>query len=325
MSEKNVLFLCPQFYGYYKDIAQAAKKLSLNLIWFDDAPRLNSFQYFLKRLSKNYYKKKINKYIDEIIKEIKCVKIDCILLINGLSLNGDLISKIKKALGNPKIIYYARDSTKVFPVIKEISNISSKTYSFDWEDCQKYGFTFLPLFYTEESKMESLPTNYDYCCFMNFYPNKASSFLNVKNALPNNLIGFEHLKLKSKIFYFYFKIFYHNDFKYFSLKNFKFYDLDREAINQLILESKVIIDCPLEGQNGLTMRTFEVLSKFKKLITTNENIKYYPFYSPNNIFIVKTQAENIPLEFFNTPFDKKFSLSNEYSVENFVKIIFKEI
>lgn len=325
MSEKKVLFLCPQFYGYYKDIAQAAEKLSLNLIWFDDAPKLNSFQYFLKRLSKKYYKKKIDKYINGIIKRIKYIKIDCILLVNGLSLNSDLLLKLREVLGNPEIIYYAWDSTKVFPIIKEISDISSETFSFDWDDCQKYGFTFLPLFYTEEPEIESSPTNYDYCCFMNFYPNKASSFLNIKKALPNNLIGFEHLKLKSKIFYFYFKIFYYNDFKCFNLSNFKFYDLSRETINQLILKSKVIIDCPLEGQNGLTMRTFEVLSKFKKLITTNENIKYYPFYSPNNIFIVKSQTDNIPLEFFNSPFDNKFSLSNEYSVESFVKKIFKEI
>lgn len=322
MNEKNVLFLCPEFYNYYKDISEAARKKFLNLIRFDDAPKLNNFQYFLKRVSKKYYKKKVLKHIYLIIEKVKNLKIDCIFLINGLSLSGDIISLLKKTLNNPKVIYYAWDSAEVFPIIKEISSKSDRTFSFDYNDSKKNGFNFLPLFFVKKTQTEILPVKYDYCCFMNFYPNKASSFLNIKVALPNNLIGFEHLKLKSRIFFFYFKIFYKNDFKYFRLKDFKFYDLSKEKINELILESKAVIDCPLNGQNGLTMRTFEVLSKQKKLITTNENIKYYPFYNPNNIYIVKDNCGNIPPTFFNSEFDNRFCLSDSYSVESFVSKIF---
>ena len=43
----------------------------------------------------------------------------------------------------------------------------------------------------------------------------------------------------------------------------------------------------MKGQDGLTMRTFEVIGQEKKLITTNSSIVKYDFYNSNNIFLLK--------------------------------------
>ena len=48
--------------------------------------------------------------------------------------------------------------------------------------------------------------------------------------------------------------------------------------------SNIVLDISHPGQSGLTMRTFETIGAGKKLITTNADIKNYPFYNPENIF-----------------------------------------
>ena len=99
---------------------------------------------------------------------------------------------------------------------------------------------------------------------------------------------------------------------------FEFDSLNRNEVLKIFKESKAIIDCPLPNQRGLTMRTFEVLALKRKLITTNKNIKDYEFYTPDNIFIIESDKEIIPMEFINTDFNKNYTLSSKYSLKEFV-------
>ena len=50
-------------------------------------------------------------------------------------------------------------------------------------------------------------------------------------------------------------------------------------------KSKVILDINHPYQRGLTLRTFEALGA-KKIITTNQEIKKFPFYNENNVFVI---------------------------------------
>ena len=49
------------------------------------------------------------------------------------------------------------------------------------------------------------------------------------------------------------------------------------VIIDIFKKSRAVLDIPIAGQNGLTMRTFECLAMKKKIVTTNENIKQYAF------------------------------------------------
>ena len=46
-----------------------------------------------------------------------------------------------------------------------------------------------------------------------------------------------------------------------------------------------VVDIPLKGQRGLTLRVLEALYLRRKLITFNSNVKELPFYNENNILI----------------------------------------
>lgn len=85
----------------------------------------------------------------------------------------------------------------------------------------------------------------------------------------------------------------------------------------LAYHSKVLIDVPHDGHQGLSFRVFEALGFGKKLITTNREIKRYDFYHPSNIFIWGEHTYEELQNFLEAPLDpllphirQKYSFSN---------------
>jgi hypothetical protein len=72
----------------------------------------------------------------------------------------------------------------------------------------------------------------------------------------------------------------------------------------LVKNAKVIIDLVVADHNGLSFRVFEALKYKKKLITTNQYVKYYDFYDSNNIFILKEDNYNDLDEFLASEYKK---------------------
>ena len=94
----------------------------------------------------------------------------------------------------------------------------------------------------------------------------------------------------------------------------------------MVKYSNVVIDINHPSQNGLTNRTLETMASSVKLITTNENVKYYNFYNPNNILIIDRFDINIPDDFFESNFIQiDPETYNLYSIEQFILNIFKKI
>ena len=89
---------------------------------------------------------------------------------------------------------------------------------------------------------------------------------------------------------------------------------------QMISSGKAILDIVGPSQNGMTLRCLEALFFEKKLITNNKNIKKYPFYYPDNIFIVGEDNINEIMAFLNKTYHKvEDNIINEYSYEKWLK------
>ena len=95
--------------------------------------------------------------------------------------------------------------------------------------------------------------------------------------------------------------------------------MNREECLAAFEDSKAVLDCPVPNQEGLTMRTFETLALHRKLITTNRHVRKYDFYCSDNIYIVDSEKDEIPFDFFCTPFNLEYEISEKYSIKNFVK------
>ena len=125
------------------------------------------------------------------------------------------------------------------------------------------------------------------------------------------------LRLLKKIF--------DKNLQYFNIKKLSFKTLSHQQIIEIYQKTKSVLDINNPFQNGLTIRTFEVLALGKKLITTNADVINYPFYHPQNILIIN--RENIILEkfFFETEFKEiENEILQKMSLESFIECLFIE-
>lgn len=316
---KELLLFMTDFYGYNEEIINEIKKQGYNVTWFLDKISVNYKDKLLNKIRKNHIDKKFDEHFYSCIEKVNGKNFDKILIIFGGSFfKKKHIEILRQNFLNTEIVYYAWDSVNNFPLIENLLLNADKAFSFDNIDAKKYNVNFLPLFYVSNKNEIDIP-KYDVSTVMSFFVEKSSGLIEILSILPKNLNNNIYLKLRDKIYYYKIKMFNNNKIKDLE-KYFKFDKLSRNDVYNIFCDSKAIIDCPLPNQNGLTMRTFEVLALKRKLITTNKNIKEYDFYSPDNIYIIEDDREDIDV-FLDTKFNENYKLDERYSLENFIKVL----
>ena len=77
------------------------------------------------------------------------------------------------------------------------------------------------------------------------------------------------------------------------------------------------------NQDGLTARCMWALGAEKKIITTNKAVKQYPFYSPDQFFVLNNSSEGL-VSFLASD----FKMSNEvreiikqYRIDNWLRLM----
>lgn len=161
-------------------------------------------------------------------------------------------------------------------------------WSFDPEDCKKYGMKFNHQYYFKTLIQEKNNPQCDvYFC---------GSDSGRGRLLVELYDIFMEKGLKAK-----FQIVYP---KYEGIpENLKANPQKYEFILENNLNSKVILELMRPGQTGATVRQMEALFQKRKLITNNVNIKKEDFYRPQNIFILGEQSLDSLMEFINCPYD----------------------
>lgn len=89
--------------------------------------------------------------------------------------------------------------------------------------------------------------------------------------------------------------------------------------------SKILLDVPTAHHNGLSFRVFEAIGFGKKLITTNEAIKQYDFYHPNNILVWDGHSQKMLGDFLDAPYLYLAPhIKESYSFNNWIKALLRE-
>ena len=198
----------------------------------------------------------------------------CIIFDQAFSVA--LVNSILFIKPNIKIKVYIWNSIlKDVSLIKKLNKVAEKidVYSFDKNDCEKYGFTFSPMVYNFNVDCEEKAIKYD-VIFVGFLKNRGELLKNTYNYLKS---------INTNCFFYVLNdINTQEDYPFDLYSSYMDYDKYREKM----LSSKAVLDIAKEGQVGLTIRTMETLCYKKKIITNNLDIKNYDFYNSNNIFIL---------------------------------------
>lgn len=86
-----------------------------------------------------------------------------------------------------------------------------------------------------------------------------------------------------------------------------------------IKKSRCLLELTREGQSGPTLRLMEALFNKKKVITTNKAVKDEPFYNPQNIFILGERSKEELYDFVRSDYvDPGEKFIELYDVKNWL-------
>jgi hypothetical protein len=311
LAGKKVLFICPSFFGYEKEIEAELRLLGAMVDFYDERPFRSSILKIINRLNfKKLIRKKIEHHYNSILAMADIKKYDILFVVNPETMSVDFIKNVKAVCCNIRTVLYLWDSIKnkknAVPLIGEFDRV----FTFDKNDVKiDNKIEFLPLFYT---------STYDRRYYSNTCESEQShhaAFIGTAHSDRFNLVrkileqlpvssfkNFVFLYCPSKLLYFLKKTF-SNELKGVSCSDISFKSMDSKSIASVLLNSLFVIDIEHPNQHGLTMRTIEMLGMQKKLITTNKNIVEYDFYNPKNICIIDRFKPNISEDFLYSKFE----------------------
>lgn len=316
MRKKKILFIAPDYYGFNEVVFEGLRKYSdCRVIHVNSTAKYQykNFQervynFFLKIFcGKNIKKLKEGQHIKNIILNDKydmlIVNAPYVLSEENLNL---AFSRAKKSV----VVFW--DSMEKIPMQKDYLTLFDICYSFDDEDCKKYGCKKITNFYFVEEKQKLV--NFD-VSYLATYDHRIHHVISIFKYFKDN-----NISVKCKIF------------TYPSIKIKEKLPINIEVIHKIIpfaesyqyyQDSKVILDIAHPHQRGLSFRPFEAMGMSKKLITTNKNIVNYDFYNPNNIFIIDNINNiTIPISFFKTDYQEiDPKIKEKYHLKNWIKKI----
>ena len=326
---KKVLLITPEFFQYYKYIKKELEAQGCDVTWFRDIPSTSTLLRGIARLNKNLIRPQVAAHAEDIIDTAKGERFDQLIVVYGMtfSFSPEMMKELISALPNAHHTLYLWDSVKNLPHSKEIIELFDSVYSFDKTDSVG-NVHFLPLFYTEKySVIANYPAETDYFCAYvgTAHPNKLKCVNEMSAKLgekhPNQFI-YHYIPSKLKFYYHKLK---DPEYKHVHLSDLTTEKVSINDIVSILSRSVCVLDAPQAGQTGLTIRTIETLGAKKKLITTNETIKDYDFYRPENIYVY-TPGEDFDFssDFFTKPYEElPEEIYEKYSIKSWISTLLK--
>lgn len=323
---KKILFLSVSFFNYEKAITKRLSELGADVDFYDERPSNSNFSKGIIRFNKRFYHLKIKEYYNRILDEIRGKKYDFFLLIKGEATPAFFLDKIK--VSNPKMemIYYNFDPLKEYPELISHLAYFDKKFTFEYNDSVKYNLNFRPLFYLDEYENpdnQIQPSQYDLVFIGSAHTDRyvvgekvrtVADGLNLRSYFYYYAMGRIAFRLKKMI---------DKNLKQFDISKVSFNKLNHQQIIDFYKKTKAVLDINKPFQNGLTIRTFEVLASGRKLITTNSDIRNYPFYNSDNILVIDRENIRLDMEFFETDFKEiDADILYKMSLDSFIECLF---
>jgi len=324
---KKILFLSVSFFGYENAIAERLSLLGAEVDFYDERPSNSNLSKGLIRLNTSIYYRKITRYYRRILNETRNRKYDYFLLIKGEATPAFFLQAVRDNNPGIQMIYYNFDPLSEYPQLISHLRYFDRKFTFEFSDAVTFNLNFRPLFYLDEyrdtGKSVIRTADYDMVFIGSAHTDRYIVGEKIRAVA-------DALRLRSYFYYyamgrftFRLKKIIDKNLAQFDIDKVSFTKLTHDEIIRFYGKTKSVVDINKPFQQGLTIRTFEVLASGKKLITTNADIQNYPFYDPDNIMI--TDRENVILDpgFFSTPFKTiEQSILYRMSLDSFIECLF---
>lgn len=320
---KRILFVCQRFFGYEQKIKETLLELGASDVYWQDVKwfRGNIKGKKTWRTLLFYLRAPMarTKWTRKIYKAIEDKEFDVLLCIENTPFKKWYIQKLKRKNPAMKTILFLWDTQDVQKSFMDYFYLFDKIYSFDRDECAKYGFEYFPDFYIEDSRYTTKGgRKYDLAFVSKCQPFstefRAALLAKIDDfCIEKGLDTFFHLKYipKGKPHHHLVRKWfseqhrlrkYHTMLEAFSNRKWlKDYDLPLNAVQDAYNNATAILDLSYPDRQGMTLNCIASIAKGKKLITTNYKIKEEPFYDANNILVIDGENPVIDPDFFRKP------------------------
>lgn len=318
LQRKKVLLLAPKFYGYENEIIAKLKEFGAEVTYLNDDPS-ELWNIVVGSLKKVHFSINgmVRRFENKLLSAIGHSKYDIVLVINGQRITSHFTHEIKinNLKPNGKMVLYYWDAIENLKDDTSRWNNFDRILTFDNVDYEEHKdrMCFLPLFYCDKywNDKKSL-LKYDVMIIGYFRLNRYNFIKELEANNPGIRVGY--YLYHSKWGFIFHKTF-RSKYSHVKYEDLKYKQLSFEDVVDLYGQSSAIIDVPQKGQRGLTIRSLEALAMHKKLITTNENIKLYDFYNPDDVYVLLEANAVLPKkEWYNRPYSIKDRVIEEYSI-----------
>lgn len=327
MRGKRVLLFAPKFFNYENYIKEEIERQGGIVHLYDERNHPSAVEKIIFRKAHFLLKRKALSFYRRICDVERQFQPDYIAFINPEMVDNDALALLKERFPGSKFLIYMWDSCKNKRV-KHLFGQFDLKYSFDMDDCMRYGLNFRPLFYLKEFEGRRNTGNTEFSYDVSFIGTVHSDRIKIIEEIKafcdaNRLQYYFYLFVPGKLM-FVLRWILSSSFRKFEKKYVHFEPLQQAEISKITEASRCVIDINHPKQTGLTMRTLEMLGMNKKIMTTNANVKRYDFYRPENQIVfergmasfdvseLKHEYKEIPKEVYE-----------KYSLASWVRHIFE--
>lgn len=316
--KKKVLFLGVGLYNYDNLICdELSKKYDVTYIYLVPVKKIPKWKYFIfSHLGQKEYIRKLNsKLLMDDLEREKSTHFDYIFVIKGSRLEDYHMKYIDDKFPAAKKVLYLWDSWSLIENQSVLRKYFDNVYSFDSEDCKKYGFTFRPLFYAKQIDKTQVK-EYDVSFIGTDHSDRLEKLRAFRLLCENNGLKC-YLRLKTTGFPMMCAWLNYGRYKKNDLDMFTNRFMSYNETMEIISKSRTVIDFSHPAQCGLTIRTLESLAMGCKLLTSNKYIKEYEDIPSNFYCVISETDEKALISFLNSSVPL-ISLPEKYSISSFI-------
>lgn len=326
LKNKKVLFFTAQLFNYPSLIKEEMERQGAIVHMYDERNHPSSVEKILLRKLPALMNKRTWQFYSKVSQKEKSFSPDYIFFVSPEAVNPKALELLRDTFPTSTFVLYMWDSVKNKHADHIIEYFDLK-YSFDSEDCKQYSMKFRPLFYANAFDKNSIKSNfkYDFSFIGTVHSDRAKILMNIKNYCDqNNMTYYFYLYVPGHLLLLLRKLF-NPSLRKWDKKYVHTESIDKDKVALISSETRCIIDINHPNQTGLTMRTIEMLGLQRKILTTNQNIKSYDFYCPEDQIVIdrnhiELDKNMVYEEFKETP----SGIYKHYCLSEWIKEIFNE-
>ncbi|MDP3301476.1 MAG: hypothetical protein Q8S36_05855 [Sulfuricurvum sp.] len=322
LSGKRILFIAPRYYDYHLNIIQKLQLFGAEVDYYPEM--VNDFINRCAKLLSSSFKNHLQqRYLQKTLDSVQSSHYNILFVIRGEILTPEFLDRLKSAITPNQSLLYQWDSM-THNNYEALIPCFDTAFTFDKIDSDRLGIRHLPLFYTdayEKIAKNDDPKIYDIVFYGSFHSDRLSIIKTIDRQAKTHNLRFHHHLYITK-----FSLFRGLITRTLSVKDLpylKTFTVPSSVIQDTYSRTKAVLDIEMANQNGLTIRTLEVLGANLKLITTNLNIMNEIIFDPKRIFCLDRKNIKLNRAFFDHQLESDPKIG-QYHLDTWLATIFQK-